>query len=249
MTEHIAVPIPTIELEADLAALSKQWLVDEIASNKEYYEQFVTFTEEELQKAEQCPLLVSNFDRCPYLSETEIKAFLVKFIPDHLLGRFQDVEAIAYDDTAVKAAIDAQGNLTNIAITTQEAQNEFTRVLAEKNEAEEWISIYNPEGMSADPTVLKILLLHALTHDLGHGVIDHFFATNNTVVIEQMKNVAYEGNSVSPKSDGYNKEQEIFFQEEIAEMIRLYVFKKSEFQQNKTKYSWTENLFDGQEIL
>ncbi|MBI4225861.1 hypothetical protein HY612_01990 [Candidatus Roizmanbacteria bacterium] len=250
--------------KVDLSSLSKRPLVEEIERNKDRYLSLISVTEEEKANASACPMKAVGFENNPYIAGDELQAVLIKFLPRHLLENFQHAKKIVYFNKALRPKSTAKGTIEDEELTPEAAEREYIRTLAIKVHDEPFIRLFSPAGMSSERDVLRIALVQATIHDIAHGIWDYHFdlaqSDNETVSqaalewLNDLQELAYSGPAVSAKSQVYSDESaergKDFGQEELAEMVRMYVFEHDRFKSSATnglgghnKYEYTQALF------
>jgi len=171
-TEQIS-EIPTKRV--DLAAFSKQGLTSDITSNLDQLDELLTLSESDYEKAETFNLKIFGLEDYGLFEEKEFKALLCKHIPETLLKEKQHIKGISFQNQLLIPQLDENSKLFEKEIPISEGESNPTRTLCIKNHNEPLLRVYSPAGLSEDTKVLKVLMLNAITHDFGHGVIDYYF--------------------------------------------------------------------------
>ncbi|MHC1716801.1 MAG: hypothetical protein AB9915_02895 [Candidatus Dojkabacteria bacterium] len=161
--------------KVDLDAFSKQELTSDITTNINQLEQLLVLSEDDYEKAKSFDLKVFGIEEYNLFQEKELKALLCKYIPHTLLIEKQHIKGISFHNQLLIPQLDENSELFEKELPLSEGKNNPIRTLCIKKHDEPLLRVYSPTGLSDDTRVLKIVILNAIIHDFGHGVIDYYF--------------------------------------------------------------------------
>lgn len=159
----------------DLAAFSKKDLVSLVEQDHDSIKRILHLTEEDYKKAESFSMKLFGFEESGFFKPEELRALLVKFIPEQLLTQRQHIKGVLYEDRIMIPQLNDKSMLADEVEVAFSGNNEFIRTLCIKKHEEPWLKVFSPKGLHHNNDVLKVVLLNGILHDFGHGVIDWYF--------------------------------------------------------------------------
>ncbi len=190
--------------QVDLKAYDKRFLVDELENGVDRLRETLDFDDSDREKAKDLNIEIIGLDEYGVFTKDELKALLCKLVPMHLLEGYQSVKKIVFK-SKVLLPMSSQGNLVKKEVAESSSSR---RIICRQKRDGDTIETYSVAGLTDDLEIKKLLVLNAIIHDLGHGVVNSFFADQyndesklNWLIY--LGNIFGYGKALTDKSAGY----------------------------------------------